>query len=165
MKTPPEYAHWRAALGFDEVSYGIGGIWMASLEELHEFQLGYSRTPDGRLGTGAQGEWKKEWIAIGHETSMGDPIILDVDTMRVMTASHGEGEWTPELIATSLEGYRAALKELRRLANGRKDPVQLEANPLPARERETALSRIAQANPGLDLFFWEMQLGDEENGA
>ena len=165
MKIPPEYVLWRSALGFDEVSYGIGGIRMASLEELHEFQLGYSRSPDGRSLTGAQGQWKKEWIAIGHETSMSDPIILDVDTMRVMTAAHGEGEWTSELIAASLEGLSAALKELRRLANGRENPVQLEANPLPARERETALSRIAQANPDMDLFFWEMQLGDEENGA
>ena len=132
MKMPPEYAHWRTALGFDEVSYGIGGIRMASLEGLHEFQLGYSQSPDSRSLTGAEGEWKEEWIAIGHESSMGDPIVLDVETMRVMTAAHGEGEWTPELIAASLEGFGAALKELRRLANGRENPVQLEANPLPA---------------------------------
>lgn len=101
MKMPPEYAHWRTALGFDEVSYGIGGIRMASLEGLHEFQPGYSQSPDGRSLTGAEGEWKEEWIAIGHE-SLGDPIVLDVETMRVMMRRTAKGNGLLNLLRLRL---------------------------------------------------------------
>jgi hypothetical protein len=46
--------------------------------------------------------------------------------MQVMTAPHGEGEWNPECIAASLEGFGTA---------------------------------------DVELFFWELQLGDEGQGA
>ena len=166
MNIPSAYAQWRSALGFDEVSYGVGGIRIAALAELEELQLGYSRSPDGLSSCGGEGEWQIKWIAIGYETCMGDPIILDVETMQVMTAPHGQGEWTPEPIAASLEGFGAALKEFRRLATGRENPVQLGANPLPANEREAGLLRISQANPDTEICFWELQLraGNDENG-
>lgn len=159
MTSPPEYARWRSALSYDEVSYGIGGIRLVPLAELNEFQLGYSRLPSGRSLRGGDGGWQKEWIAIGHETAMGDPVILDVATMRVMTAPHGEGTWDPQPIATSLEGFGAALQIFRDVAAGRGSPVQLEAHPLSDEERVAALARIARANPGMDAFFWELLLG------
>jgi len=165
MNVPPAYAQWRSTLGFDEVSYGVGGIRIIPLEELDAFQVGYSRSPSGQLLHGAEGGWRKEWIAIGHETATGDPIILDVDTMRVITAPHGEGTWNPKAIAVSLEGFGIALRTFRRLAVGRENPVQLEANPLPVEERKAALSGIAEANPQVDLFFWDLQLEDEGNEA
>jgi hypothetical protein len=160
MNVPPAYAQWRSILGFDEVSYGAGGIRIVPLEELDEFQVGYSRSREARSLCGAEGRWRKEWIAIGYETAMGDPIILDIDTMQVMTSPHGEVAWNPEPIAVSLEGFGLALRTFRRIAAGRENPVQLEANPLPVEERKAALSSIAHANPMVDLFFWDLQLED-----
>src|SRR5262249_43649662 len=139
--------------------YGIGGIRVVPFEELSEFQVGYSRSTDGRSLCGGNGQWRKEWIAIGSETAMGDPLIFDAVTMQVMTAPHGEGEWHPESIAASLEGFRAALEVLRSIAAGRATPDQLEAHPLPERERRAALSRIAAANPDTEMFFWDHLLG------
>jgi hypothetical protein len=165
MKVPPEYAQWRSVLEFDEVSYGVGGIRIVPLEELDRFQVGYSRSPDGDSLCGAEGKWQKEWLAIGHETAAGDPVLLDVETMRVMTAAHGEGTWDPEPIAVSLEGFGSALSVFRELAVGRENPVQLEARPLTDKERETASSRIIQANPDVVVFFWDLLLQDKSNGA
>jgi hypothetical protein len=100
------------------VSYGIGGIRIVPLAELNAFQVGYSRLPDGRSLYGGEGEWQKEWIAIGYETAMGDPVILDAATMRVTTAAHGEGAWDPQPIATSLEGFGVALQIFRDISAG-----------------------------------------------
>ena len=160
MDVPREYARWRSALEFDEVSYGVGGIRIVPLELLEEFQVGYSRSPEGKSLCGPVGWWQKDWIVIGQETAMGDPIILDAVTMQVMTARHGEREWNAEPVAVSLAGFGCALKVLRMLAAGRENPVQLDAHPLSNGERQSAFFTIAQNNPDIALLFWELLIGN-----
>ena len=72
---------------------------------------------------------------------------------------HGAGEWDAIEIATSLAGFEVALVEVKQLSNGRENPVALEENPIPPTERVAALSKIEAANPGIDMQFWELQLG------
>ena len=154
MRLPSEYVTWRSRLRYSEAAFGVGGVRVVSLEELDKFQVGYSRSPQGATLCGGSGRWQKEWVAIGHETAMGDPLILDTGSMRVLTAPHGEGEWYPECIATSLQGFEIALELVRGLSVGRANPVELEANPLKDTEREAALSQIAHANPDAEFSFW-----------
>lgn len=158
MKIPAKYATWRNPLEFDELSFGISGIRLFSMAEMDDAQVGYSRTEDGRsLCDGSKGCWKPEWIVIGHETGLGDPIILDASSLKfpVMTAMHGEGEWSPQMIAESLEAFGASLQAVKEISAGREDPAALEQNPLSDNDRERVLERIKSANRSeMDLDFW-----------
>lgn len=162
---PASYRQWLQALPFEEISIGVGGLRFASLDELNELQIGYSSPPDGStFCTGEAGAWQEHWVVIGQDTCLGDPVILDTskEPIAVYTAMHGAGEWDPVPIAGSLEGLSVALDIVKNLSVGREHPVALEANPISQVERNRALSRIAAANPGIDLSFWALQLGSAE---
>jgi hypothetical protein len=75
--------------------------------ELEAGQVGYSVDVEGRSLIGGDGGWRAEWVVIGIETLLGDPIFVDVTTpqLPVFTAMHGMGKWDPELIADSLEQF------------------------------------------------------------
>jgi len=159
MKIPPAYAAWREALGFDEFNFGYSGIRVFPLSEVDEGQVGYSRAEDGRsFCDGAEGSWKPEWIVIGRDTLLGDPIMLDTShpDLQVMTAMHGEGSWEPQPIAKSLQTLAIALRAIKDISVGREHPVALEQNPLSDSERLQVLQTIRQANNGeIGLDFWE----------
>lgn len=162
---PSSYRLWRQALPFEEISLGAGGLRFAQLEDLEELQVGYSRSREGAtFCTGEPGAWQEPWIVIGENTCLGDPLIMDPSTnpIAIFTAMHGAGEWNPELIASSLEGFGVALSIVREMSVGREHPVGLEANPIPPTARKLALSKIAAANPGVGLTFWALQLGSED---
>lgn len=72
---------------------------------------------------------------------------------------HGTGNWEPNLIATDLRNFAAAMREVATVAKGRENPVQLEANPMTLAERASVLDKIQQHNPGIDPTFWEIWLG------
>ncbi len=55
--------------------------------------------------------------------------------------------------------YDAEGRLTSRLAKGRENPVQLEANPIAPAERANVLERIQQYSPGIDPTFWEAWLG------
>jgi Na+-transporting methylmalonyl-CoA/oxaloacetate decarboxylase gamma subunit len=101
---------------------------------------------------------------IGHDTAVGDPLILDLSSerLRVLTAMHGVGSCEPICVACSLEGFRVALNEIRNMSRGRENPVLFERNPLSVSERSAALQRIEATNPGVDLFYWKHQMQDYE---
>lgn len=105
MQVPPEYVSWLTQLPFCEISFGYGGIRLFTPEEMDDGQVACSRSPEGKsFFDGQPGSWKPEWIAIGHDTLLGDPIILDtsIRELAVMTAMHGTGSWDPVIIAGSL---------------------------------------------------------------
>ena len=158
MKIPAKYATWRNTLEFDELSFGISGIRVFSMTKVDGAQVGYSRTEDGlSLCDGSKEGWKPEWIVIGYETGLDDPIILDASSPRfpVMTAMHGESEWSPRTIAESLEAFGASLQAVKEISVGREDPAALEQNPLSGNDRERVLERIKNANRSeMDLDFW-----------
>ena len=63
MKLPPEYTRWLNALGFDEISFGCGGVKLFSVDEMDEAQVGYSRSAEGKsFCDGKPGSWRPEWI-------------------------------------------------------------------------------------------------------
>jgi hypothetical protein len=160
---PPQYAHWLETLGFDEISFNVAGIKLFQFEELDEVQIGYARSEEGKsFCNGAAGSWKSDWLVIGNETGLGDPIFIDtsIPDLPVLTAMHGEGSWEPTTIAVSLEHFAVALRTFQEISIGRERPVALEQNPLSARERHDALQRIAGGRGyQIDMDFWEAMLG------
>jgi len=145
-----------------QVSYGIGGIEVFAESTLEERQLGYSVAPNGRsLYGSAQGEWHPAWIVIGQETACGDPIFIDIasSNVPVLTAMHGEGSWDPTLIAISLDAFAQCVKEFAAIAQGRVNPIAVEANPITALERTSFLERMEKINGGqADLEWWSVLL-------
>jgi hypothetical protein len=166
MQVPPEYVSWLAQLGFREIRFGYGGIELFSPEVLDAAQIGYSRSAEGEsFCDGKPGSWRPEWLAIGQDTLLGDPIILDtsIRELPVMTAIHGEGSWDPKVIAETLRGFGEALREIKRASGGREHPVALEQNPPPEDERRLVLARIRNAiGPRAEIEFWRGMLEEEE---
>ena len=165
MIIPPQYGSWLAALGFDEVSFGYSGIKLFSSAELDKAQIGYSVGVDGQsLCDGSPGRRQPEWLVIGYDTEVGDPFIVDTsdETLRVMTAMHGQGTWDAHPIARSLDAFGETLRVIREIAAGREYPVALEKNPLPDDERDKVLDKINDLNGGeVGMDFWKILLGME----
>jgi len=137
QNTPEWYAHWRARLDFDSVEYGVGGIQLLQPDELPRGQVGFAVTSDGKslVGT-ALGDWRSEWLVVGHEIACGDPIFASQDAPHpVFSAMHGEVFWEPKIIAPSIEVFAPCLRAFQAFAAGRSSPVEIEANP-PTRERQ-----------------------------
>jgi hypothetical protein len=70
--------------------------------ELPAKQVGYGIDAEGApMG----GDWKPHWLVVGTDTDLGDPLIVDLSSpsLRVLTAAHGEGEWSPTEISISLD--------------------------------------------------------------
>jgi len=165
---PHAYKSWRSALDFDEISFGAGGVRLEQLDQIDQAQIGYSVSPQGEsFCTGQSGDWQENWLVIGNDTALGDPLIIDTAAanLPVLTAMHGTGNWDPTCIAVSLSAFGAALAEVHRLSIGRESPVALDKHPLPARQRRQALAKIKAANPGADMQFWESLLCVEESKA
>lgn len=141
----------------EEISLGITTIRISRAENLEQLQVGYARDPQGRPLTGeAEGDWKSSWVVIGEDDACGDPIFIDSaqDGFPVYTAMHGQGDWRPVRIASSIRGLGYALSALSQASRGRQDPVALESNPLTAEERTALLSHIRYHNPDINLDFW-----------
>ena len=148
----------RNEIAFESVSFGYTNVNLFPAEELKDAQVGYSISDSGESLTGnKEGDWREEWLVVGSEDLCGDPIFVDLTKPEfpVFTAAHGEGYWNPILIASSFQGFINALEEIGRVAQGRKNPIELERKPVSASERERALSRIAEFNPEASLEFWE----------
>ena len=140
------------------VSLGFIAIRIYDVDELEEAQIGYSIHPSGTSLIGENpGSWQRNWVVIGYEDGSGDPIFTDIeaDGFPVYTAMHGTGAWEPSLIATGLRNFAAAMREIAKVAEGRENPVQLEANPIEPDERANVLERIQRDNAGIDTSFWE----------
>src|SRR5438477_32533 len=100
--------------------------------ELEAFQVGYAVDPSGNtlLGTG-EGDWHENWIVFARDFS-DDPVFVDINlpSMPVFTAMHGEGVWSPWEIAPSVKAFAIVLRGAQALAFNRESPVALESNPI-----------------------------------
>ena len=153
-----QYHEIRRTVPFTSVDFGYQTLTLFSAGELEDEQIGYRISPSGEDLTGSRaGDWRSEWLVIGRDGLLGDPIFVDLtdEALPVFTAVHGEGSWSPELIATSLGGFIEALKEIESVSHGRSNPVELERNPLPAAEKEEVLQRIAEASGNASQEYWE----------
>ena len=137
-----------------DVSLGYWTIRVYRAPRIQALQIGYSVGPSGEP---LETDWRKEWVVIGYEESLGDPIFIDssVDGFPVYTAIHGEGTWEAKQIAVSLESFGQALVAVAEVAKGRETPVALENNPLTPIERQATIAAIKNHNPSVVLDFWE----------
>lgn len=166
MVIPARYRSAVNNIGFTSISLGYNGVELFPLESLESGQVGYSVHPSGRsLCDGSEGALQEHWLVIGIESLCGDPLILDTNDrdLRVLYGIHGQGKWEPITVALSLDGFLAALRELKRLTVGRENPVSLEANPVGAAEKSEFLARIAEINGTNEAVtqFWELILENE----
>jgi hypothetical protein len=146
------------------VSFGYSSVLLWHPSELRKRQSGYSTGPDGTSLCGdGDGDWRGSWLAIGMEGECGDPLFIDTAApgYPVYTAWHGEGRWDPKPIAVSLTGLREALIAAAKAAKGRKNPIALEQHAISAEERGLVLEEIQRHNPGINLYFWALMLGDD----
>jgi hypothetical protein len=92
LSAPNWYASWRATLDFDTIRYGVGGVELFRPENLPQGQVGFAVGTDGKslVGVGP-GDWRPEWVVIGHETACGDPIFTSEESLHpVFSAMHGK---------------------------------------------------------------------------
>jgi hypothetical protein len=82
-------------------------------------QVGYSIDKHGNsLITAGEYSWQPQWVAVGNETLMGDPLFLSTDIEMFGFVSH-EPAWSagpdltchPDELVESLEGISRAIKE------------------------------------------------------
>uniref|UniRef100_Q01RX3 Uncharacterized protein n=1 Tax=Solibacter usitatus (strain Ellin6076) TaxID=234267 RepID=Q01RX3_SOLUE len=109
-------------LSISAVEYGIGGVNLFRPENVPNGQVGFSVTRDGESLVGSNpGDWRPEWVVIGHETACGDPIFVSEEIPHpVFSAMHGQGSWEAKLIAPSLDVLRGCLTVFRRFAGWQK---------------------------------------------
>jgi hypothetical protein len=162
QKAPDWYADWRATLDFDTVEYGVSGIQLFRPDEVPRGQRGFAVATDGQLLVGVDpGDWRPEWVVIGHETACGDPIFAsDESPHPVFSAMHGEGSWDPKLVAPSLDVFTQCLRELRKFSAGRTSPLEIDANPPTSEEQAQflpAIHRLTNADQEV-LGFWAVQI-------
>jgi len=151
------YLNLKNKLPVESVSLGYKTVTLFAAHELHDAQIGYSISDSGDSFVGEQaGDWKENWLVIGYEELCGDPIFVDLSKseLPVFTAAHGDDDWNPVLIGSSLDGFVQALLKVKRVSQGRTNPVQLEHNPVSEIEREKLLSRIVELNQNASLEFW-----------
>jgi hypothetical protein len=65
------------------------------------------------------------------------------------------GKWEARLVAFSFRHFVQFLENLRLLAIGRSNPVELEINPIGEPERDAFLEFIRRDSPDIHFGFWE----------
>jgi hypothetical protein len=142
-----------------EISYGAGGLKVFAATEFEAEQIGFAVDTDGSsLCDTDEGCWQSNWIVIGLDTGLGDPIFIDTqsDEFPVFTAIHGEGSWEPEPVAISLKAFAQCWGEFANIAKGRSNPVEQDENPPTEEEIDGFLSRVQKINGAkADIEFWQ----------
>lgn len=95
-------------MAVEDPEVGTIPIHLFSKEEFEEGQVGYRIDEEGHSLTGDnEGDWKENWFVIGYDELVGDPIFIDLTNKNypVLTAMHGEGNWEPEGMFSSLDDF------------------------------------------------------------
>lgn len=153
-----QYIEIRRKVALNDVSLGYQTVRLIPVDELNEAQQGYSITESGEALTGDyEGAWKSNWLVIARDELLGDPLFVDLDEedLPVYIAEHGEGAWSPIIVSSSFNGFIQALEEVDRIGQGRRNPVELEHNPISDADRKRSLNRIAEVCGVVSLEFWE----------
>jgi hypothetical protein len=154
---PSRYIAVLASLPTREVSFGAGGLRLFASNEIESAQIGYAIDQKGKPLDG----WKSEWLVIGDDTGMGDPLIVDVadSELAVFTSMSGDGIWNLHQIAVSIDAFATCFREFGDLAQGRSNPIEAKKNPLGDAQKEAYLARTAGANgKRVETEFWEALL-------
>lgn len=107
--------------------FGSHGFCLFSKSNFDNEQLGYRVNPDGTNLTGTkEGDWLPTWYTIGRDTTVGDPFFVDTSRADypVYTAMHGQGEWSPVLVSSSLHDFIASLKFIKDKSNQSEELIE-----------------------------------------
>jgi hypothetical protein len=121
---PAEFHRLRQTLP-EHVRFGSSYLHLYSINDLATEQRGYSVGPKGEPLTGRDaGDWKATWLVIGNVEGPGDPVFVDTADGRlpVFTAAHGQGTWSPVLLAASLAEFASRLEIVPELRGHPRSP-------------------------------------------
>lgn len=141
-------------LSLSNISIGYIELQFAKGENLADLQIGYRVNDKGESLIGTKnGDWQQDWFVIGQD-DMGDPIFISLQSEKIFTAAHGEGDWEAILIANNLNELKRIVNKLEILGRNRSNPDDLESHPFNENEIhdfETFLSNL----PGdIETWFW-----------
>jgi hypothetical protein len=145
--TRDEYIEKRKTIDVHEVELGHGGLWLYKPDELDKGQEGYGGD-----------DWSDDWLTIAHDTSGGDPVILDLASGEVMSAMHGQGEWSPGVIASSLDAFFAIFKALDVLSDEADFPIYDEDDPIDKDSHDRFMAVVKENDPDVDPWWWLMHI-------
>jgi len=159
MPAPSSYLEMLAQLPSRDITFDFGGVHLAAPDELQNAQIGYAISAGGESFCGDKdGDWRQSWFVIGNETTCGDPLFIDTAKpgLPVFTAEHGQGTWSPNLIAISASAFAKSLSAFAEVA-------AQTIRPISDAERATFLKQIVLANDSNAdvLTFWDMLLEDD----
>ena len=140
-----------------EVFFGSSGFNIAGEANINDFQLGYSVDSDGRDISGSnEGDWQKSWIVIGTDTEVGDPFFVDTSeaSLPVYTAMHGMGEWSAELVASSLVSFLDALSYLKDISKQDFAQIDPDENTVTDPKELAAIAQKLQDISG-EKYYWQ----------
>lgn len=141
----------------ENITIAYSSIEFFKLNNLRKEQAGYRFNHIGRslIGT-KKGDWKKGWVVIGYDGSLGDPIFIDFDkpNLPVFTSMHGDGEWIETYIAISLDNFRIILNDLKQLKQEQKTGISKT-------EIDMFLEKTKIENKYMDIEYWKIFLDNE----
>ena len=136
MKIPEELIKKFYKIPFNEISFGYTTISIYPLVKIREII-------------------EDRWLIVGDEDLCGDSICVDIIDNFFPVYLVPLEELEPDCISFSFDNFIEILKILNTLSEGRKNPVELENNPLPENIRENFLNKVEENNPDCELQFWE----------
>ena len=85
-------------------------VTLVSPDGLGAAQVGFAISPDGQSLVGTDGQWRPDWLVVGFDDDLGDPVFIDVGdpSLPVYTATHGVGFWRPVQLASSFASFVAS---------------------------------------------------------
>lgn len=144
------------------ISFGYFELSVENSSSFSRAQVGYRTDQYGNdLTNNSSGGWNKDWYVIASDE--GNPFFIDLATSKIYTALHGNGSWNPRLLANSLDQFLDILKKLNELSINRKNPIELEKNPISLVEYEEFKNFIVH-ELGQDFSEWEpwVEIEDSE---
>jgi len=137
---PKDFLAQRMALGFDRIDYGVGGIELLSASDWPEFAKDFHS------------------VVIGHEPACGDRLLVSGEPPHAVFAAYEEE--SPRLIAPSLNSFWECLRVFSEFAQGRSNPVEVEANPPSDSEIKSYIADLRPLLGGSEkaLEFWIVQI-------
>ena len=141
-----------------EVFFGSNGFSIADEGSIKDLRLGYSVHPDGSDLSGTnEGDWQKSWVVIGTDTEVGDPFFVDTSepSLPVYTAMHGMGEWSAELVSTSLTSFLEVLDYLNSISKQKFARIDPDENTITDPKELAAIKKKLQEISG-EKYYWKI---------